>query len=199
MKSLIIPYSEQLIFSNECSLNIENYKWADNDYKPVVEVFLCHNNESLKVKFIAFENEISYKVKKDNGRVWCDSCVEFFVKPFEDDIRYINFEINPIGAMVMSIDENGAGRKPLVFQYKSKLKLKTQIEKAHWSAEFEIPFSILKEIYNKQKALKIKKLYGNFYKCGDETKYPHFGMWNDIDEKAHNFHLPIYFGQLILE
>jgi len=199
MKNVNIPFSEQLIFSNECSLKIENYKWVNNNYKPVVDVFLCHNNKTLKVKFIAFENEISFKEKNDNGRIWCDSCVEFFIKPFEDDLRYINFEINPIGSMIMSIGENGENRNPLVFQYKNELNLKTQIEKNYWFSEFEIPFSMLKEIYNKSTSTQIKKLQGNFYKCGDETKEPHYGMWKNIDEKEPNFHLSKYFGELILE
>jgi hypothetical protein len=166
---------------------------------PQVQVFLCHNNERLKIKFVAFESEITCKETIDNGRIYCDSCVEFFVKPFEDDKRYINFEINLNGAMIMSIGEDRKNRMPLVFQYKNKLNVKTCVQKDYWTAEFEIPFLMLKVIYNKSTLTPIKKLYGNFYKCGDETKYPHYGMWNDIDEKEPDFHLPQYFGELILE
>lgn len=199
MKSITVPFNGYLYFNHECSLKIENYKWTNNDYKPSVEVFLCHNNERIKIKFVAFESEITYKEKNDNGRVYCDSCVEFFVRPFEDDKRYINFEINPIGAMIMQLGESRNNRISIVSKYKNKLNVKTEIKKDCWMAEFEIPFLMLKEIYDKSTLTPIKKLYGNFYKCGDETKSPHFGMWNEIDEKKPDFHLPQYFGELILE
>ncbi len=38
---------------------------------------------------------------------------------------------------------------------------------------------------------------GNFYKCGDETKSEHYGMWNNIDSPKPNFHLPECFGDFI--
>ena len=40
---------------------------------------------------------------------------------------------------------------------------------------------------------------GNFYKCGDDTKYPHFGCWNEVVWEEPDFHRPECFGDLILE
>ena len=199
MKSVRIPFSEHLVFGDVACLKIDSYKWLKNDYKPVVDVYLCHNDEVLKVKFVAFESEISCNEQHDNGRVYCDSCVEFFVQPFPDDSRYINFEINPIGAMIMSIGKDRNDRTPLVFEYKNKLNLKTEICEGFWSVEFEIPFTMLREIYDENLSEPIKKMYGNFYKCGDETREKHYGMWNEVDEKEPDFHQPKYFGELILE
>lgn len=199
MKSINVPFNGYLYFEEKPNIAIQTYKWEGNGYTPLVEVYLCHNNERLKVKFVAFESEITCKEKNDNGRVWCDSCVEFFVKPFMDDNRYINFEINPNGAMIMSIGESKENRIPHVSMYKNKLNVKTTTQEDCWSAEFEIPFLVLKTIYNKSTLMPIKKLAGNFYKCGDETKFPHFGMWNEIDEDKPDFHSPQYFGELILE
>lgn len=199
MKKAVVPFSEELKFNCEHSLTIDTYKWTDNDYKPIVEVFLCHNNDKLKVKFIAYEKDIYIKSFEDNGRIWCDSCVEFFIRPFEDDERYINFEINPVRAMIMSIGEDRNERKALVFDYKSQLNVKTDSHSGFWTVQFEISFDMLCKIFENKKRLKSgDTIYGNFYKCGDETPDPHFGMWNEIDGPP-NFHQSQYFGELILK
>jgi hypothetical protein len=39
---------------------------------------------------------------------------------------------------------------------------------------------------------------GNFYKCGDETSHPHWGMWAPIRE-GFTFHQPRFFGTLHFE
>lgn len=194
-----MPYSKGLALGDGVCLGVDNYLWKSNDYKPPVNVFLCHDNEKLSVKFVAFEKEICCLEKNDNGRVWCDSCVEFFLKPFSHDNRYINFEINPIGAMIMSIGEGRNGRETLVFEYKKQLHVKTQIENEFWTVEFAIDFLMLKKIFQMEADEPLQEIYGNFYKCGDETKYPHYGMWNVIDKSEPDFHLPEYFGKLILE
>jgi hypothetical protein len=199
MKKASIPFSENLILNNKPTVMIEDYKWVDNNYKPLTEVFLCHNDKAIKVKITSYETDLRYEAKTDDGRVWCDSCVEFFVKPFAADDRYINFEINPIGSMIMSIGEARMNRKTMVFEYKPLLDLKTEISENFWSAEFIIPFSMLYEIYNITDKTKPNSIFGNFYKCGDETKFPHFGMWNEVLTEDPDFHRPEYFGELILE
>ena len=38
---------------------------------------------------------------------------------------------------------------------------------------------------------------GNFYKCGDETEFPHYGMWSEAVSDTPDFHRPECFGRLI--
>jgi hypothetical protein len=38
------------------------------------------------------------------------------------------------------------------------------------------------------------KIFGNFYKCADDTENPHFLSWNPILLATPNFHCPDYFG-----
>ena len=40
---------------------------------------------------------------------------------------------------------------------------------------------------------------GNFYKCGDETAIPHYGMWNPVGTENADFHRPEYFGDFVIE
>ena len=42
------------------------------------------------------------------------------------------------------------------------------------------------------------KLRGNFYKCGDLTRYEHYGMWNPVQSDTPDFHRPESFGELVL-
>ncbi len=42
-------------------------------------------------------------------------------------------------------------------------------------------------------------LHGNFYKCGDLTSEPHYLSWAPVTFEHPNFHLPAFFGNLILE
>ncbi|MCH8859253.1 MAG: hypothetical protein IID54_06710 [Proteobacteria bacterium] len=37
---------------------------------------------------------------------------------------------------------------------------------------------------------------GNFYKCGDKTSHPHWGMWSPITNRL-SFHQPALFGDLV--
>lgn len=200
MKTAIVPFSESLTFNEKETLNIEKYKWVNNFYTPRVDVFLCHNNEKLRVKFNAYEDEISVKAKNDNEKVYCDSCVEFFVCPFDDDMRYVNFEVNPVGAMIMLLNKARGDSEVLVFKYKALLNVVTACQDGLWSVQYEVPFSMLSEIYGKSEILKSGDIINaNFYKCGDETKQPHYGMWNEITQENASFHTPQYFGQLVLE
>jgi hypothetical protein len=39
---------------------------------------------------------------------------------------------------------------------------------------------------------------GNFYKCGDLTACPHYGMWTPYALPAADFHRPELFGEIEL-
>ena len=41
-------------------------------------------------------------------------------------------------------------------------------------------------------------LRGNFYKCGDDAAFPHYGMWSPVLTGEPDFHRPEYFGELAL-
>ena len=181
------------------SLFIDTYKWVENTYQPKVEVYLCHNNTLLAIKFVVHECDIRTVEKEDGGKIWCDSCVEFFFRPYSDDSRYLNFEINSLGATIMSLGKDRYNRTELITKFKQKLNIITNIEHYFWSVRLEIPFSIICEVFDNKHLLKSgDTTFGNFYKCGDETAFPHFGMWNEVAQDAPDFHLSDFFGLLIL-
>ena len=63
--------------------------------------------------------------------------------------------------------------------------------------------SILKELiqkyipeYQYSDGMKIRT---NFYKCGDNTELPHYGIWNPIPLEEPDFHQPDYLGEVVLD
>ncbi|MDR2968576.1 MAG: hypothetical protein LBV32_03105, partial [Tannerellaceae bacterium] len=43
-----------------------------------------------------------------------------------------------------------------------------------------------------------EKIKGNFYKCADGTKYPHYLSWSPVGTEHPDFHRPEYFGEILL-
>jgi hypothetical protein len=180
-------------------LDVDLFKWTENKYRPETAAYVSRNGGGLHVRMVSFEKETLVRTLTDNGPVWCDSCMEMFLMPFPEDDRYINFEINPAGAMVMDLHRTRRDKEELVSRYKKYLGFTVFSDAANgsWGTDFTVPFAMLREIYGCSRELGCGSvLYANFYKCGDETRTPHFGMWNEIDSDRPDFHRPEFFGRL---
>ena len=70
--------------------------WPEYPYAPKVSFRVAHSDECLAVMFEVEEEHVRAVTTEDNGPVWEDSCVEFFVADPVGD-GYFNFEINCIG------------------------------------------------------------------------------------------------------
>ncbi|MEE9431767.1 MAG: carbohydrate-binding family 9-like protein [Melioribacteraceae bacterium] len=191
-------------FWNEIpSLVIDNYLWMNNKYEPKVEAKICYSDKYLFVYFNAHEKEITTTYTKINDPVYKDSCVEFFVNLFPNETNeYFNFEVNAIGTMYVGFGAIG-NRKVLAEDDVNKIEIRSTIKKPivgtygnnNWEVFCKIPFSIFENNYKLKFNSNAAK--GNLYKCGDDTKYEHYGTWNNIISKKPNFHLPNYFGNLM--
>ena len=186
---------------------INNYPWDENGYKPRVEVRFFYIGTRLCLHYTSFESEIVTKHRNMNEPVYEDSCIEFFFNPDPiNNDRYFNFEINAIGTLLLGWGKDRHNRTLIdngsldIFNLKSSVDkdLVSEYKDNYWTLEFEIPYSFIEEYYGKQSFLSGKKMKGNFQKCGDETRFPHYGSWNRIDTPSPDFHRPEYFGDLIL-
>jgi hypothetical protein len=187
---------------------IENYPWDNSGYKPRVEVRFFYTKSHLYLHYTAYESEIRAVHRDMNGPVHTDSCVEFFFNPDpEGDQRYFNFEINAIGTLHLAFGSDRNNRSlieditPDIFNIRSSVD-KDRVDEYgddRWVLEFSIPYSFIEKYYGKQNFSSGKRMKGNFQKCGDETKFPHYGCWNRIETPEPDFHRPEYFGDLILE
>ena len=74
---------------------IDTVNWNEFPYKPEVEFRAAHTGDSLILNYRVTEEAVRAAAQTDNGPVWEDSCVEFFVT--FDDKKYQNIECNCTG------------------------------------------------------------------------------------------------------
>lgn len=72
---------------------------AEYPYAPEATFRMFHTGDYLMLRFDVAERYTAARVTEDNGRVWTDSCVEFFIAP--DEGLYYNFETTCIGRLLL--------------------------------------------------------------------------------------------------
>lgn len=186
-------------------IKIKDYQWLQNDYRPEVVVKACYSDEFIYVKFLVYEKKVTATYLNVGDPVFKDSCVELFINLFPKETEeYFNIELNAIGTIKMGygIKRN---RKYLTVSDLKGMKVVTSIKKPvigfhgseYWKLFCAIPINLLEKISNRR--FKGDDAIGNFYKCGDETEFKHYGMWNLVENSAPDFHLPEYFGKFIFD
>ncbi len=190
---------------NNITIGKKDYLWINNGYKPNVNIKVFHTDKFICLKFKVFEKKVTIKHTKFGSDVWKDSCVEFFINPFpEHSKKYFNIEINALGIPLIGVGESGNDSKRYYFNEK-EIKdweiissINEPIVGEHgndfWTLHYKIP-KIFFEDYYERDFTNIKG-NANFYKCGDETEYEHYGAWNKVVSEKPNFHLPEYFGEI---
>lgn len=179
---------------------LEEVPWlADYPYKPVVKLFAAHNRYAMLLRFEVEEDNVKALCLSDNGPVWEDSCVEFFVKT-PDSPYYFNFETNCIGTGLAAKRLNRKDSTHFHPEMMKKVLRKSSLPaaqldtgKGRWTLELTVPFDVL------DCGPKPEQLLANFYKCGDKTSRPHFLSWASIDAPTPDFHRPEFFGKLELQ
>jgi hypothetical protein len=186
-------------------LKIEQVNWEEFPYRPEVSVQIAYNEHDLFLRYQVSEQSVKAVVTENNGPVWTDSCVEFFLSPEGNDVYY-NLEINCIGTALLGFRKKG---EPTVhasdevigsIRRLASLGSKSFQEKKK-SAEWQMTVAIPWEAFFKHelKPVQGKKMRGNFYKCGDELSVPHFVSWTRIKTEKPSFHVPEFFGGLEFE
>jgi len=182
---------------------ITHVNWEEYPYKPNVKFRIAHNDKNILLNYQVEEADIKAVCEEDNGKVWEDSCVEFFIS-FDKDASYYNIESNCIAKVLVATGENKQDRMPVPTDYIKRIdrwsslgKLPVENRSGKWELSLIIPIDIF--LLNKINTLDGVRATGNFYKCGDNLNVPHFLSWNPIKSEKPNFHLPPFFGELLFE
>ena len=184
---------------------LTHHLWPENDYFPKVQVRTYYSNDSLHVQFRTFEQSPTINYYQLNDPVCKDSCVEFFFQPNPAvDQRYLNFEINAAGTLLLGL---GTDVRDLVFlteldtdsfQIKPTIGLTDpESGQTYWELVFRVPFQFINSLFPDFRAESGAIMNGNFYKCGDETPSPHYLSWNRVTSETADFHRTSDFGQLV--
>jgi len=171
------------------------YLWEENGYTPRASARLTLVGDTLILRMRAEESDplIRYHRGDVSPRVWCDSCMEFFFSA-NDQPGYVNLEMNADGCYICNFGEGRHNRRACDIFAEGGQPTAT-VGEGFWQVEASLSLQKITMLFG---AEAVTSLRGNFYKCGDETTFPHFGMWAKVDVPTPDFHRPAYFCPLLL-
>lgn len=195
-----IEKTETADFSKANEAMVARFPW-NCAFRPVTRAQVVALGDAFAVRMRTGELNPRTEVKELNGPVYTDSCMEFFFMPDpEHSKEYVNWEFNSAGTLFISIGTDRFDRRNLeISRYKDYFRVKTEVGKDGWEIRYRIPYEFLREYFPGFQVRKGARMKGNFYKCADKAKWPHYGCWADIDLPEPDFHCPQFFGELILE
>lgn len=182
---------------------IDTVNWAEFPYKPEVEFRAAHTGDSLLLNYRVTEEAVRAAAPADNGPVWEDSCVEFFVT--FDDKKYQNIECNCVGTILSAVGPDRDHRELAPSELLAAVKRHSSLSAGNLPAEgpvsWEVSLIVPVETFfaSGLKSFSGVKARCNFYKCGDKLPTPHFLSWNPIEVANPDFHRPEYFGNIEFE
>ncbi|MCH5334870.1 MAG: hypothetical protein J1D86_03580 [Alistipes sp.] len=179
--------------------------WADYPYSPQVSFRAFHTGQTLMLRFDVQERHTAALVTDDNGGVWNDSCVEFFLSV--DGQGYYNFEFNCIGTMLLGFRRSrNEGVVHAAADTLASIERRTTLPHAafaertgdnSWSLTAAIPVQAL--FRHRIKSFSGLAARANLYKCGDQLSKPHFLSWQPIQTPSPDFHRPEFFAPIEFE
>lgn len=177
----------------------------DFPYAPEVTFRMFHTGDLLMLHFEVTEKYTAALVREDNGMVWTDSCVEFFVSP-DDGKTYYNFETTCIGRMLLAHHlsrEEAEYATPEILASVRRIPSLPQrnfeevVGHNRWSMTLCIPpTALFRHGLSSWNGARVK---ANLYKCGDNLTCPHFLSWRPITIAKPDFHRPDFFDKLVFE
>lgn len=179
--------------------------WLEYPYQPEVKFRVAHIGDAILLHYQVTEASVRAVALADDGRVWEDACVEFFLSPEGNDFYY-NFECNCAGKLLLHGGEAGSERpgasEDVLKSVKRWASLGTEpfeekVGECTWEVALVIPKSAI--FRHSIDSLNGKVMRANFYKCGDLLQTPHFLSWAPIELQKPKFHCPEFFGELMFE
>lgn len=211
LKIKAIPSTPAEASQVDALLNSHDIEWqlvgcnnwpAGYPYTPQAEFRIAHTPDSFLINYRATEQTVRATTSADNGPVWTDSCMEFFLSPDPSANAYYNLECNCIGTLLLGVSGDTIEKTHATPQILGGIKRWSSLgnmpfeehsSESAWMVSLIVPFSSfwLHTMHPTMRA--------NFYKCGDLLSKPHFLSWNPIEWEKPNFHLPQFFGQIKIE
>lgn len=183
---------------------IDQVNWKEQFPKLLpVTVSVAHDGEQLYLCYSVRGERVRAVNTDDFAPVWQDSCVEFFMQR-EGENTYRNFECNILGALLASHHETRERAEKLSGVMRDIVRrsvvtphYESNRQVTDWLLYLEIPKRAMG--FAVDESLSGQSIRANFYKCGDETEEPHYLSWSPIDLPTPDFHVPQFFGILLLE
>ena len=180
--------------------SIDNYFWLEGHAPATAAKLVYVTDYGFLLRMTCAETDPKAVYTAYNEPVYTDSCLEFFCDWLGDG-RYINMEMNANGTLLSCVGADRHARTPIADLSGGEIfTVKGEILDGCWQVTAAIPTALLCKILGVE-TIPFGKGYtfrGNFYKCGDETPVPHYGMWSPVGTEKPDFHRPEYFGDFIM-
>jgi len=152
--------------------------------------FLC--------RMTCWEQNPKAVIAETDGDTYKDSCMEWFINfnPAAGD-HYLNFEGNAAGVLHCKLGKDRYVRNALASDI-VRPTASVSVQEDKWSVDYYITLETIKAIFGRDSFAAGDVLKSNFYKCGDETDAPHYGMWSLVAQEQLDYHTPKFFGELVI-
>lgn len=169
--------------------------WPDRwDYNPGMQARIVYSEVGLHVKLTTQEQPLLARATSQNGDIYKDSCMEFFFRPKAEDPRYLNFEFNAFGSMYLGL-RTGRNDPSFPTEDKRYFGVTSDVTDKEWNLMFTVPFAFIEKYFGGYD----KTMYGNLYKCGDETVREHYVTYYPMPIDPPDYHKPECFGEFVLD
>ncbi len=189
---------ERLLCEAPRALLAHWYPVPGSSYRPASYGQLLRTPFALYVRLVC-EEPAPYAVQRlPNSPVCTDSCLEFFLEPEPGTGRFLNFELNARGTMLLGLNAGGVFRcLDPALQAGCFPQAVTDPARGRWEVRFCVPDTLLQTVFPACIPAQAARMRGNFYKCGDAAPQPHYGSWNPVTRRPIDFHCPECFGDLL--
>jgi hypothetical protein len=182
-------------------------------HRPSTRVKVLYDDAGIYVHFRVADRYVKCVETQHQGRVWRDSCVEFFVQP-KPPGPYFNIEMNCGGTMLLYLIEDPtrtaagkiSGYRVLPPELLATVRIYHSLPRCvpeeitdpvEWSLEYFMPHALMDQYVGPLGPPAQRRWRGNFYKCADGSSHPHWAAWAPIERL--DFHQPDCFGSLTFE
>ena len=191
---------------------ITDWHPKSGSHRPLVNFRVLYDAHALYVRFDVMDRFVRSIYTKPQSAVCRDSCVEFFVQPAPGP-AYFNFEINAGGTPLLYFIEDprrlpvggfakfGPVGADWLRQVEINRSLPATVKRTiegpiAWSIAYRIPLALFTAHLGELSVTRGDVWRGNFFKCGGDPAYSHWGMWSSVGREL-NFHQPRRFGDLV--
>jgi len=188
-------------------VDLLNYMGELPKFRPTAQAKMMYDDGNVYVIFKVQDRYVRCVANEVNGRVWEDSCVEFFFSPDTNlPEQYFNLETNCGGTPLMhyhaiprkenaDLEINDIKKVEIAHSMPQRVDPE-MTEPVTWTLEYRIPLAMLEKVSNVTRPRQGLTWRANFYKCADKSSNPHWITWSPVENDKPNFHLPKYFGTL---
>ena len=180
-------------------LRLEHFVPADGFCPETTAALVYVPGTGLFCRMRSEESSPRALVTEPDGDTYKDSCMEWFINcaPEQGD-AYLNFEANPLGTLHCKLGKDRYVRQALPAEV-LRPQAKALVGDGFWQVDYLLPDETIRAVFGKDGLKSGDVLKSNFYKCGDETATPHWGMWSEVRLSRLDFHRPDFFGTLIVK